>query len=47
MEKGRLPHPLEQITFEMLHISKFSFRRKMRFLLNPRHVVAHCTFVQR
>ncbi|SCM73786.1 hypothetical protein KL86DES1_21520 [uncultured Desulfovibrio sp.] len=25
------PLPLEQINFEMLHISKFSFSRKMRF----------------
>ena len=38
---------LEQIHFEMLHISKFSFSRKCDFQLNPRHVVARCTFVQR
>ena len=25
------PHPLEQINFEMLNISKFSFSQKMRF----------------
>ncbi|SCM70708.1 hypothetical protein KL86DES1_10575 [uncultured Desulfovibrio sp.] len=38
---------LDQITFEMLHISKVSFSRKCDLRLNPRHVVARCTFVQR
>ena len=38
---------LDQIAFEMLHISKVSFSRKCDLRLNPRHVVARCTFVQR
>jgi len=38
---------LEQINFEMRSISKFSFSQKSDLRLNPRHVVARCTFVQR
>ncbi|SCM72692.1 hypothetical protein KL86DES1_20780 [uncultured Desulfovibrio sp.] len=38
---------LDQITFEMFHISKVSFCRKCDFRQNPRHVVARCTRVQR
>ncbi|SCM72938.1 hypothetical protein KL86DES1_20931 [uncultured Desulfovibrio sp.] len=46
---ARTPHilQLEQINFEMFHISKFSFSRKCDFRLNPRHIVARCTLVQR
>ena len=38
---------LDQITFEMFHISKVSFCRKCDLRQNPRHVVARCTTVQR
>ncbi|SCM72604.1 hypothetical protein KL86DES1_20726 [uncultured Desulfovibrio sp.] len=38
---------LDQITFEIFHISKESFCQKCDFRQNPRHVVARCTLVQR
>ncbi|SCM72080.1 hypothetical protein KL86DES1_20383 [uncultured Desulfovibrio sp.] len=38
---------LDQITFEMFHISKVSFCRKCDLRQNPRHVVARRTLVQR
>ena len=38
---------LDQITFEMLHISKCSFSRKCDLRLNPRHAVARCALAQR
>ena len=33
---------MDQINFEMLHISKLSFCRKCDLRQNPRHVVARC-----
>ncbi|SCM73746.1 hypothetical protein KL86DES1_21496 [uncultured Desulfovibrio sp.] len=38
---------LNQTNFEMFYISKLSFSRKCDLRLNPRHVVARCTLVQR
>ena len=38
---------MDQITFEMFHISKVSFCRKCDLRQNPRHAVARCTTVQR